>query len=212
MGTSAENLGLRGIPGPDRDDVHSMRSDTDLPPPAPPAASDPLLDAARRGDSAAFQTLFERISRPLRAFAAARGATDPEGLVNDALAEAFRGLPSFHGGEDAFRGFVFHIARRRLIDEYRRTGRRVRTVPMPERFDAVAPSDPAGEVAASDRAIRLVGMLTEDQRDVILLRVVADLSIEETAAALGKPITAIKALQRRALGTLRRKISDEPVS
>ena len=168
--------------------------------------------AARRGDSAAFQTLFERISRPLRAFAAARGATDPEGLVNDALAEAFRGLPSFIGGEDAFRGFVFHIARRRLIDEYRRTGRRVRTVPMPERFDAVAPSDPAGEVAASDRAIRLVGMLTEDQRDVILLRVVADLSIEETAAALGKPITAIKALQRRALGTLRRKISDEPVS
>ena len=212
MGTSAENLSQGGIPWADRDDVHHMRSDTDLPPPAPLAATDPLLDAARRGDSAAFQTLFERISRPLRAFAAARGAVDPDGLVNDALAEAFRGLPSFVGGEDAFRGFVFHIARRRLIDDYRRSGRRVRTVPITEPIQTVAESDPAGEVVAHDRAVRLVAMLTEDQRDVILLRVVADLSIEETAAALGKPVTAIKALQRRALATLRRKISDEAVS
>ena len=212
MSTSAENLGLGGIPRPARDDVHSMRSDTDLPPPAPPAATDALLDAARRGDSAAFQTLFERISRPLRAFASARGAMDPDGLVNDALAEAFRGLPSFVGGEDAFRGFVFHIARRRLIDEYRRSNRRVQTVPITDRMDAVGAADPAAEVAARDRAVRLVGMLTEDQRDVILLRVVADLSIDETAAALGKPVTAVKALQRRALGTLRRKMSDEAVS
>lgn len=212
MGTSAENLGLGGIPGLDGDDVHGMRSDTDLPPPAPVAGTDPLLDAARRGESAAFQTLFERISRPLRAFAAARGASDPDGLVNDALAEAFRGLPTFVGGEDAFRGFVFHVARRRLIDEYRRSNRRIRTMPITEPMHAVAASDPAGEVAARDRAVRLVGMLTEDQRDVVLLRVVADLSIEETAAALGKPVTAIKALQRRALATLRRKISDQAVS
>ena len=212
MGTSAENLGLGGIPAPDRDDVHGMRSDIDLPPPAPPAATDPLLEAARRGESAAFQTLFDRISRPLRAFAAARGAADPDGLVNDALAEAFRGLPTFVGGEDAFRGFVFHIARRRLIDEYRRANRRVQTVPITDRIDAVSPADPARDAVARDRAVRLVGMLTEDQRDVVLLRVVADLSIEETAAALGKPITAVKALQRRALATLRRKISDEAVS
>ncbi|MEM7286975.1 MAG: RNA polymerase sigma factor [Actinomycetota bacterium] len=189
-----------------------MRSDTDLPPPAPPAATDPLLEAARRGESAAFQTLFERISRPLRAFAATRGAGDPDGLVNEALAEAFRGLPTFVGGEDAFRGFVFHIARRRLVDEYRRSSRRVRTVPITERIDAISPADPAREVTSRDRAVRLVSALTEDQRDVILLRVVADLSIEETAAALGKPITAIKALQRRALGTLRRKIAEGAVS
>ena len=172
----------------------------------------PHPDAARRGENAAFQTLFEGISRPLRAFATARGAADPDGLVNDVLAEAFRGLPTFVGGEDAFRGFVFHIARRRLIDEYRRANRRVRTVPMAESMDAVSTADPARDVASRDRAVRLVGMLTEDQRDVVLLRVVADLSLEETAAALGKPITAIKALQRRALGTLRRKISEEAVS
>lgn len=212
MGTSAENLDTGGIPRARSDDLHHMRSHTDTPPPAPPPAADPLLDAARRGDSAAFQTLFERMSRPVRAFAAARGATDPDGLVNDALAEAFRALPGFVGGEDAFRGFVFHIARRRLIDDYRRLSRRIPTVPITEPMHAVTMADPADEVVGHDRAIRLVGMLTEDQRDVILLRVVADLGIQETAVALGKPVTAVKALQRRALETLRRKIADEGVS
>ena len=212
MATSAKNLGAGRIPPLRRDDVHAMRSDTDVPPPAPPAATDPLLDAARRGESAAFRTLFDRLNRPVRAFAAARGATDPDGLANEALAEAFRGLPAFVGGEEAFRGFVFHIARRRLIDEYRRANRRVRTAPITERLDVVSMADPAADVAAADRAQRLVRMLTDEQRDVVLLRVVADLSLAETAAALGKPVTAVKALQRRALATLRRKISDQAVS
>jgi RNA polymerase sigma factor (sigma-70 family) len=50
-------------------------------------------------------------------------------------------------------------------------------------------------------AIRL---LTEDQRAVILLRIVADMSVEDTAAIVGKRPGAVKTLQRRALASLRR--------
>ncbi len=186
-----------------------MRSPTDLPPiPRPTAADDPI-GAARLGHSWAFERLFDELSRPLRSFASARGAQDPDGAVNEVLAEAFRGLPSFRGDEHAFRGFVFHIARRRLIDEYRRTSRRVQSVPLHDGVDPPASGDPMGDVVAHDRAVALVDMLTADQRDVILLRVVADLSLEDTAAALDKPVTAVKALQRRALASLRRKIAEE---
>jgi RNA polymerase sigma-70 factor (ECF subfamily) len=50
--------------------------------------------------------------------------------------------------------------------------------------------------------------LSPDQREVIALRVVADLSVEQTAAAVDKSYEAVKALQRRGLATLRRTLSD----
>lgn len=58
----------------------------------------------------------------------------------------------------------------------------------------------------------LLSMLTAPQRDVIFLRVVAELSVEETAKVLNRPATSIKALQRRGLASLRRNIRDEGVS
>jgi RNA polymerase sigma-70 factor (ECF subfamily) len=50
--------------------------------------------------------------------------------------------------------------------------------------------------------------LPDDQRDVLLLRIVADLTVEQVAAVLGKTVPAVKGLQRRALTTLRRDIRD----
>ena len=58
----------------------------------------------------------------------------------------------------------------------------------------------------------LLSELTAPQRDVIFLRIVADLSVEETARVLNRPVTSVKALQRRGLGALRRKVRDEGVS
>ena len=58
----------------------------------------------------------------------------------------------------------------------------------------------------------LLGALTEEQRDVLLLRVVAGLSLQETAAVVGKRVGAVKALQRRALTSLRKEIHAKGVS
>jgi RNA polymerase sigma-70 factor (ECF subfamily) len=74
--------------------------------------------------------------------------------------------------------------------------------------------DPAGEDVettvlaklAEHRVQAVLGGLSADQRDVLLLRVVADQSIAETAAVLGKSHEAVKALQHRALETLRRTL------
>ena len=84
------------------------------------------------------------------------------------------------------------------------------------------PTDPgpAGADAADEAMISLgdervravLAGLPPDQRDVVLLRVVADLSIEDAAAALGKRPGAIKALQHRAMANLRKRIGEEGVS
>lgn len=59
-------------------------------------------------------------------------------------------------------------------------------------------------------ARRLLATLVPAQREVVLLRVVADLSIEETARIMGKRPNAIKALHHRALQSLRRQLAEEP--
>jgi RNA polymerase sigma-70 factor (ECF subfamily) len=50
--------------------------------------------------------------------------------------------------------------------------------------------------------------LTEEQRDVVTLRVIGDLSLEETAEVMGKRVGAVKALQRRALMNLKSQLQD----
>ena len=57
---------------------------------------------------------------------------------------------------------------------------------------------------SSTAAAQALAQLTPDQREVILLRVVADLSVADAAEVLGKQPGAIKTLQRRALASLRR--------
>ena len=70
----------------------------------------------------------------------------------------------------------------------------------------------AVQALASDDVERMLYALTDDQRNVLLLRIVADLSLEEAASILGKPVGAVKSLQRRALASLQRSFSPEAVS
>ena len=74
--------------------------------------------------------------------------------------------------------------------------------------------DRAGSLAegGDERVRALLAGLAPDQRDVVLLRIVADLSIEDTAAALGKRPGAVKALQHRAMAALRTRLGEEGVS
>ena len=74
---------------------------------------------------------------------------------------------------------------------------------------------PAEEALArigTERVERILADLSEDQRAVLLLRFVGDMSIEDIAKALGKRQGAIKALQRRGLAAVKRQLSGEGVS
>jgi RNA polymerase sigma-70 factor (ECF subfamily) len=166
-----------------------------------------LLEAARGGDGEAFRQLWLRYARGVAAFARARGAEEPDELTSDVFVAVFRRIGEFVGDEAAFRGFLFTVARRRLVDEARRRSRRVPTATwLPGSDDRRVAS--AEQVVMDQRsqaeARDLVEGLTLDQRDVLVLRIFGELPLEQVAEILGKRPGAVKALQRRGLDALRR--------
>jgi RNA polymerase sigma-70 factor (ECF subfamily) len=64
----------------------------------------------------------------------------------------------------------------------------------------------------SDRLVELFSVLSPDQRDVLTLRIIADLSLEETASILGKKVGAVKVLQHRGVSRLRKLVAEEGVT
>jgi len=172
-----------------------------------------VLDAARAGAEWAWTALYRDLAPVVLGYLRAHGAHEPEDVTSEVFLAMVRGLESFEGDETGLRSWVFVIAHRRLLDERRaKTRRPVDPVPT-EALDV-----PEGCV--EDEAIRrlstagvreLFSGLSTDQRDVLLLRIVAGLTVEEVAEVVGKRPGAVKALQRRGIAALNRSISKEAI-
>jgi RNA polymerase sigma-70 factor (ECF subfamily) len=173
-----------------------------------------ILDAARSGAEWAWERLYGDLAPSVLGYLRARGAGDPEDLTGEVFLQIVRDLPRFAGDERDFRAWVFVIAHHRLLDEGRRSTRRpVQLVADPDGATA-APDEVETEVLrslAGERVRRLIGRLTPEQQEVILLRLLGDLTVEEVARAVGKRQGAVKALQRRGLAELERALSEEGV-
>ena len=168
-----------------------------------------LISEARQGSIKAFDDLYRSLAGQVASYLRWHRATDPDGLTNDVFAQVHRNLPRFEGDEHGFRSWVFTIAHHRMIDDRRRANRQPRMhddLGVEEHMGLGDVEDDAFAVLAHDRVRDLLTVLSPDQRDVVLLRVIADLSVEEVARMLDKREGAIKALQHRALAALRRHL------
>lgn len=176
-------------------------------------AFEQVLESARRGDSRAFEQLYLQLNRRLHAFVRVRGATDPEGTVNDVFLAVFTRLGSFQGGQAQFNAWVFTIARNKLIDEGRKRQRRVQEVSADQDGieHIVADRSATGDVEqeaidhiTTEGLSQKLAFLTDDQRDAVVLRVIADLSIEAIAEVMDKRPGSVRSLLRRAFRTIAR--------
>lgn len=170
-------------------------------------AFDLVLAAARTGQPWACRRLWEMLSRPVFGFARLHGAAEPDDVTSEVFLQVFRDLDRFVGDEVAFRAWVFTIARRRVIDAARRRRRRPATTSWSEGVDVVGgdvEDDAAAAWAEQLGDLRgVLDVLTRSQREVVLLRIVADLSLEDVARATGRSVGSVKSLQHRALAALR---------
>jgi RNA polymerase sigma factor (sigma-70 family) len=173
------------------------------------------LVSARRGRAWGYEHLFHLVAAPLLGYLRSRGAGDADAVANDVLMRALSQLDRFEGDESAFRAWVFTIARCRLVDDRRAQQRRIAAHTLGAASERLVGGDVEADAMAqlgSDWVTAILDSLASDQRDVLLLRVVSDLSIDETATVLGKTPGAVKALQHRALASIRRKIPEVAVS
>lgn len=179
----------------------------------PSEKADSWVDAARARDPRGFDELFRRLSPEVTAFARARGAHDPEGICNEVFLRCFRALDSFTGDGAAFRRWAFSITRNLLIDAHRHRQRRPDEIfmPPPERLVAAAEDVALANLAHADLD-EMLSPLTDAQREVLLLRLVADLSLAETAAIVERSVGSVKRLQARGLRRLQSGILGKDVS
>lgn len=163
-----------------------------------------LLDAAKRLDQEALVKIFDLYASPLYKYAL-RLCGDPllaDHIVGDVFAKLLDQLSSGNGPRSNLRSYLYQAAYHIIVDEVRSSQRQA---PL----DTLS-SLSAGVPGFEDRimfekvldAIR--HDLTDDQRDVVILRFLEEFSLRETAAILGKEVNHVKVIQTRAIAKIRK--------
>jgi RNA polymerase sigma-70 factor (ECF subfamily) len=136
-----------------------------------------------------------------------QGVPEPEDVLSEVFLQVARALPRFQGPDDELRPWLFTIARNRAIDDRRHRRRRPVLAEAPEAHGRELSG--AGDPAPFDPVlVAALARLTPDQREVVVLRFVADLSLDDVAQITGRPAGAVKSMQHRALAQLARILDD----
>jgi RNA polymerase sigma-70 factor (ECF subfamily) len=169
------------------------------------------LSRAGAGDQDAFGELWRAYNPSLvRVVRAMAGPQDAEDLASTVWVEVLRSLPAFRGSEDGFRGWLYTIARRRLIDLRRREARRpqVAMEAVGDRAgDAPDPETRTADRTATEDALALIATLPADQAEVVVLRVVAGLDVAQVAAIVGRRPGTVRVLAHRGLRRLAEELA-----
>jgi RNA polymerase sigma-70 factor (ECF subfamily) len=178
-----------------------------------PGAFEDVRRAVLAQEPWACRSLYDSYAGRVLGYLRAQGASEPEDLTSEVFLRVFDRFPQFTGDEPNFRSWLFTIAHRVLIDDARRRQRRPQTTALDVDVESSTIGDVEHEALANvgaEWADELLSSLPPDQRAVVALRVTADLSLEQVAQLLDKRVGAVKALQHRALASLRRRCEDVP--
>lgn len=172
---------------------------------------DDLVDGVRRGDTDAIAAVYLAVAPALRAFlhSEVRHGEIADDLVEHTFVELLESHGTIRGDGRSLRSWLFRAARHNLYDWRRAAARRSDNELSEELSSVLRDPAPDPETAVGERddheAVRAaLTELTPDQREILELRLIAELSIAEVAELTGRTEGAVKALQHRALGRLSR--------
>lgn len=168
----------------------------------PPAAQGPLsaddIDAARQGDSEALGRVFRRYNAALLRYLRGLGVRHADDIAGQVWLEVSAGFARFTGDDDGLRRWLFTIARRRMIDAYRRECSRPEELVDSPVVQATAPPADAS-LERLEWAEEILRQLPPQQAEVVLLRTVAGFTVDEVAAMIDKSPGAVRVLAHRGL-------------
>jgi RNA polymerase sigma-70 factor (ECF subfamily) len=169
-----------------------------------------LIEQAVKGDSRSFGVLYDNYHHKVYRFIYLKTGTreDAEDLTHQVFLHAWRNIKGYVHRGHPFSSWLYRIARNAVIDFYRTRKDPLRM----EELDPEVIGGPLNLESSTDDLMqlgRLMGCLRElppKYQDVLILRFVDELSLKETAMALGKSEGAVKLLQYRATKALQKKI------
>ena len=170
-----------------------------------------LISRARNGDAVVIGALYERFRLSIFRYLYYRlgDQQTAEDLTSEVFLRMIRSLPGLNPHSVSFQAWLFQIARNLAIDYYRKMSIRnhiqldENLVTRDEDIDTSLEKN-----LTSERLRRALSRLNPDQRDVIVLRFVADMPINQVAQTLHKSEDSIKGLQRRGLSTVREILAE----
>ncbi len=177
---------------------------------------DAAVGAAAQGDRAALSLVLETV-RPLvvrycraRVGSAERGQLSADDVAQEVCLAVMTALPRYQDQGRPFMAFVYGIAAHKVADAHRSAARNraepVADVPEVMALDG-SPEDFALNSESSREMKKLLQVLPEKQREILILRLVMGLSAEETAAAVGSTAGAIRVAQHRAIARLKKEVT-----
>lgn len=167
-----------------------------------------LVTQAQSGDVAAVGQLFDKHYRMIFHYFYARveQRQQAEDLAGELFTRMVRHLPSFEPTGVPFRAWLFRIAYNLTMDHFRVANGKALD-PLDEAADQAQPGpNPAQQVErqmALEHLQDALKRLVPDQRQVIILRFLSGLSLQETADVMERSLSATKAMQHRALKIMR---------
>jgi len=185
-------------------DMTSSHRDDDV------AFSD-ILAAAQAGDGRAIEWLFVRLQPRLLRFLNAQEARAADDIAGDLWLAVATQISAFEGGWSEFRSWVFSIARRRLADHRRTAVRRRTDVTEAAVFDLRPSSETTEELvldalSGQEAAAMIASSLRSEQAEVLLLRLLGDLDVDQVARIMNHTPNWVRVTQHRALRNLARRL------
>ena len=172
-----------------------------------------LIQRASQGEQAALETIYDRLYPSVFRYIYFRVADQEtaEDLAAEVFVRMVQRMGAYEQGEHPILAWLYTIARNLLTDHYRLQGQALH---LPLEEDLIAgeinlPAQAAESHQDRDCLAKALEYLTEEQRQVIILKFVEDREIAEVAAVLGRNERAIRSLQHRALAALHRAIEKE---
>lgn len=165
------------------------------------------LVAAQAGAEWAFSRLYREFNPRLLRYFASRVPGEAEDLAVETWLGAARRIGDFRGNQQQFRAWIFTIAHGRLVQHWRDVQRTPHvTSDLSGLAEPGSPDDVEAGVldrmSGVEASGEIVRSLSFDQAEVILLRVLGGLSVDEVAEILGKRAGTVRVLQHKALRKL----------
>ncbi|WP_427017066.1 RNA polymerase sigma factor [Pseudarthrobacter sp. P1] len=167
-----------------------------------------LLALGQEQEPSVFACIYEAFSPAVLGYLRGRGVDDPEAVTQDVFLTVLPLVGGLRGGVTGLKTLIFSIVHARSVDHHRRRNRTPALVEYQLELDgrtSHSAEDQALDSHQGAGVLSLLEVLNNDQREVLLLRVVADLPLEQVAAIMAKSVGAVKQLQRRALATLKKQ-------